>query len=235
MKFTLFLCIALFVATGGVLGGFGYYFYITPLKRRMIVITTEMIYAGLALGGFIVLTGLIGLLGFLSPLKRRGLLTFFIWLITVVLFAQLALGGLMWFNSLNIRGSYAEKWRSWSPTLRAVFQETDRCCGYYSEIDSPALSPLCEMQLTGLPGCVDAIHVFTQNYLQHTYTILFSFTAIDFITILATLVVIQASKDQKRHEVSKRYSQISELTQISRLNLAYLQNLKEELKSIHYV
>ncbi|KAK9765783.1 hypothetical protein K7432_005621 [Basidiobolus ranarum] len=234
MKLTLFVSIVLFIATGGVLGGFGYYFFITPFKRRAIVISTEMIFASLALGGFIVLTSLIGLLGFLSPLRRKGVLTCFIWLIAIVFLAQVGLGGLVWFNSLTIRGSYSDKWREWDPSLRAVFQETDQCCGYYQETDFPAISPLCQVQPTNLPGCVDAIHIFTENYLQRIYTLLFSFTAIDVMAILATLVVIQASRDQKRSEVSKRYSQISELTEISRLNLVYIRNLQEEFRSIQY-
>ncbi|KAK9728771.1 hypothetical protein K7432_000802 [Basidiobolus ranarum] len=205
------------------------------MKRRATVISTEMIIGSLTLGSFIILTSLIGFLGFLKPLKRKGLLTFFIWLVAITLIVQLILGGCAYFNTLTIDESYSVKWRGWDSTLRSVFQEASQCCGYNDEMDFPAASPLCEYPPTGLPGCANAIHEYIKTYLQQIYIVLFSFTAIDVFAVLATLVVIQACRDEKRYEESKRVSQISQLTEISRMNLVYLQSLQEDLHSIPYV
>ncbi|ORY00839.1 hypothetical protein K493DRAFT_312655 [Basidiobolus meristosporus CBS 931.73] len=234
MKLTLLMSIILYVAAGGVIGGFGIYFLLTPLKRRAVVLTSEMIIGSLAFFGFVLLTSLIGFFGFLRPLRRKGLLNLFIWLIAVAFIVHITLGGLAYFNTLDIPRSYSEKWQRWDSAVRVSFQETGQCCGYNDETDFPATTDLCGAQPTGLPGCVDSVHSFVQSYLKPIYIVLFAFTAVDAIAVLAAFMVIQASREERRYEEFKRASQISELTEISRLNLKYLQSLHQDLQSIPY-
>ncbi|ORX94382.1 hypothetical protein K493DRAFT_221395, partial [Basidiobolus meristosporus CBS 931.73] len=169
--------------------------------------------AGLVVGVITIISAIVGLYGSIYPVRRKVWLVTYSWLVVAVLVIELSLGALIWFRSLDIRASFSEKWRTWDPALRALFQETDNCCGYFDSTDYPAVSYSCRATETGLgdnwPGCVDMIHIYMDNYLRNIYTALFGFVAVDVFALVAAVVLIQARNDQERYErISVRMSKL---------------------------
>ncbi|KAK9768481.1 hypothetical protein K7432_000822 [Basidiobolus ranarum] len=200
IRLSFFLLTLVFLTSGLVALGVASYFLATPYMRRAVVVTRDMIYGGFFVGALTVISSLTGFFASIRPVRRKNILVVFAWLIAFVICIELFLGAAIWFRSLNIRGSFSEKWRTWDPVLKVAFQEADGCCGYYNAQDDPSDSAFCRITNVPHTGCVDAIHIYTDNYLRNIYTCLFGFVAVDVFAFLACVVLIQARNDQERYE-----------------------------------
>ncbi|ORY07846.1 hypothetical protein K493DRAFT_250847 [Basidiobolus meristosporus CBS 931.73] len=200
IRLSYFLLTLIFLTSGLVALGVASYFLATPYMRRAVVVTRDMILGGFFVGALTVVSSLIGFYASLRPVRRKNILVVFAWLIIFVICIELFLGAAIWFRSLNIRGSFSDKWGTWDMVLKVAFQEADNCCGYYNAQDRPADSATCHMASIPHIGCVDAIHIYTDNYLRNIYTCLFGFVAVDVFAFLACVVLIQARNDQERYE-----------------------------------
>lgn len=72
-------------------------------------------------------TALVGYVGAISPLKRKRFLIVFMCLLIAAMFAELGLGGVIWFKTLRMRSLYKDKWQMvWPDTLKIAFQDMVR-------------------------------------------------------------------------------------------------------------
>ncbi|KAK9765231.1 hypothetical protein K7432_006609 [Basidiobolus ranarum] len=211
IKISFFILTLVFMASGLVAISVGAYFWATPYARRRVVVTEDILIAGLAMGMAAIFSSFVGFHGFRYPVRNKKSLVLYGWLVVLVLVTELALGAVIWFRSLSIRDSFSDKWRSWDPALRGLFQETDGCCGYYDNTDFPADSISCRYQNYGWPGCVDMIYIYSDNYLRNIYTVLFGFVVVDIFAFFGSVILIQASNNQERYvkvdaQTSKSFS-----------------------------
>ncbi|KAK9694469.1 hypothetical protein K7432_013412 [Basidiobolus ranarum] len=190
----------IFMASGLVAISVGSYFWATPYARRRVVVTQDILIAGLSMGIMATFSSFIGFHGSAHPVRNKRWLVLYGWLVVAVLVIELSLGAVIWFRSLSIRNNFSDKWRTWDPALRALFQETDSCCGYFDSTDFPADSISCRSPEHAWPGCVDMIHIYSDNYLRNIYTALFGFVAVDVFAFFALVILIQARNDQERYE-----------------------------------
>ncbi|RKP36512.1 Tetraspanin/Peripherin [Dimargaris cristalligena] len=213
LSFLVTNCILLLAGGMGI--GFMVYYLLHPFSRRNVVITEDMIFGGISCGGLSILVALVGYVGSMNPTRRKNFLLSYCWLAAVIQVAEMVLGAVVWFRTLDIKGDYYPKWQSWSDGLRANFQEYSHCCGYLTPTDFPAPSPTCQsifdalsstegansadVVLGQLTGCAVPLELYITNYLQNIYTVVFGFVVISFIAMLSGLVIYLSSRDLCRY------------------------------------
>ncbi|KAF9408242.1 phospholipid scramblase 1 [Podila epigama] len=174
---------------------------------RDAVISRELELAGTYVGGFVALSGFIGLLGGLAPVRRKRLLITFAWLVLFALIAELTLGGIIWFKTLRMRSLFRTQWITWPTSLKIAFQDMTsltgygQCCGYgKGDQESVVPSGACARPVpTRFEGCEEKISAFADGYLRKLYTSLFGFTVVNVVCFVSTIILIQARNDEERY------------------------------------
>jgi len=83
--------------------------------------------AGTIIGGIVVGTGVVGVIGGTSPIRRKLFLVSFVWLMIAVVLAELGLGGVIWFKTLRMRSLFESQWVNlWPDSLKVAFQDMVR-------------------------------------------------------------------------------------------------------------
>jgi len=82
--------------------------------------------AGTFIGALVAATAIVGYVGGAAPVRRKRFLLAFAWLIVAALFAELLLGGVIWFKTLRMRSLFASQWLTWSDELKIAFQQMVR-------------------------------------------------------------------------------------------------------------
>ncbi|KAF9419976.1 phospholipid scramblase 1 [Podila epigama] len=172
---------------------------------REAVISRSIETAGTVIGGLVVVTGLVGIIGGTSPINRKVFLVTFVWLLIAIVCAELSLGGIIWFKTLRMRSLFHDQWLNWPNTLKTAFQDMtsltgyDLCCGYQKGKDI-VLSGHCTPTTTTMyEGCEDKISAFADGYLRKLYTSLFGFTVVNVFIFICTIILIQARNDEERY------------------------------------
>ncbi|KAK3828599.1 MAG: hypothetical protein J3Q66DRAFT_323059 [Benniella sp.] len=171
---------------------------------RDAVISREIEKTGTFIGALVAATAIVGYVGGAAPVRRKRFLLAFAWLIVAALFAELLLGGVIWFKTLRMRSLFASQWLTWSDELKIAFQQMTtvkgygQCCGYkYGE--HVVRSGICEVQAAMFPGCEEKVSTFADLYLRKLYTSLFGFTIVNVVCFLSTVALIQARNDEERY------------------------------------
>ncbi|KAF8924014.1 phospholipid scramblase 1 [Dissophora ornata] len=181
--------VILYMITGAAAFVMGFFWLQQTGAPRDTVISREIEKAGTYLGAVVVATSLVGILGGTSPVRRKFFLVSFVWLIVLVMLAELGLGGMIWFKTLRMRSTFALQWT----TLSGYGQ----CCGYY-DMKTMVVSGLCTATST-YTGCEEKVSVFADGYLRKLYTSLFGFTVVNLFVFVSTVIVIQARNDEERY------------------------------------
>jgi len=183
------------------------YFLSTPNKRRQVIVGQEQVHVALSIGVLMMISSCIFIIGITSQ-KAGGLsLKIFNLLNLCIMIMTLCLGAYAWFQSLNIQGSYKDRWMTWPESARVLFQDEGSCCGYENVTDYPALTGYCtkeSISQTLIQGCAKSMYNFVIGYLSNIYTALFLFTCVNFVSLMGSLVLLRAQEDQRRYEKSMR-------------------------------
>ncbi|KAG0239744.1 phospholipid scramblase 1 [Mortierella sp. GBA43] len=156
------------------------------------------------LGGIVAGTALVGYVGAISPLKRKRFLVCFLVLMIVVMFAELGLGGVIWFKTLRMRSLFQDKWLIWPDSLKIAFQDMTsltgygQCCGYITG-QNIVSSGLCAVSPQSFVGCEEKVSVFADGYLRKLFTSLFGFTVVNVFVFISGVMLVQTRNDEERY------------------------------------
>ncbi|KAF9312046.1 phospholipid scramblase 1 [Podila horticola] len=171
---------------------------------REAVISRSIELGGTVIGGIVVATGVVGIIGGTSPIRRKLFLVSFVWLLIAVVLAELGLGGVIWFKTLRMRSLFNSQWVNlWPDTLKIAFQDMTsitgygQCCGYTFR-ESVVVSGACTAN-TLLVGCEEKVSAFADGYLRKLYTSLFGFTIVNVFCFISTVILVQARNDEERY------------------------------------
>ncbi|KAG0341052.1 phospholipid scramblase 1 [Podila humilis] len=172
---------------------------------REAVISRSIEQAGTYTGGIVAATGIVGIIGGLSPIRRKIFLVSFVWLIIACALAELGLGGVIWFKTLRMRSLFHTQWLTiWHDPLKVAFQDMTslsgygQCCGYQLN-ESVIRSGACAASNQAFEGCEEKVAAFADGYLRKLYTSLFGFTIVNVFCFVSTVILIQARNDEERY------------------------------------
>jgi hypothetical protein len=168
---------------------------------RSVVVTPRTLLSGLVLGSIVVLSSLVGLVGFSNPIGRKKWLSTHALLVIVTAILLLALGACIWFETLEERQTYGQEWHEWSDSMRAAYQDQLNCCGWYNNTDMPVQSQVCTIGSipSNIQGCVDPMTKKIASISRDLFTTLFGFIGIDTFAFFATIILIQATNVEERY------------------------------------
>ncbi|CAG8541530.1 13206_t:CDS:2 [Acaulospora morrowiae] len=167
-----------------------------------IVITENLIEGGFVVGGLIMVSFFVALVGFISPLKRKNWLIAHSFFIVLTSMALLTLGGIIWFETLIERKHFTEEWLEWPTAMKATLQDQLGCCGWTGPSDNAVTSNLCNAQtnMSSTQGCINLVITSADKTSRKLFTTLFGFIAVDIFLLLATIVLIQARNLEERYQ-----------------------------------
>ncbi|RHZ68879.1 hypothetical protein Glove_292g43 [Diversispora epigaea] len=168
---------------------------------RGIVITKNLLIGGFVIGGLILLSFLIALVGFSSPLKRKKWLIAHGFMIILTSTALLVMGAIIWFETLYELKHFNEEWIGWSSSVRSNFQDQLDCCGWKNSTDFGEISRACpeDIDPTDKKGCQIPLINAADKTSRKLFTSLFGFISVNVFALLATIVLIQARNVEERY------------------------------------
>lgn len=201
IKYTYITLVSLLFASGIVSVFFGAYFSTSVEARRNAVLSrgniASLIYGGVS----VILVSILGVRGYMNPLRRKNTIFIFCVLMVGILLSCICLGIGVWYQTLTMHDDSGDKWRTqWSYNLRKGFQvylKDTPCCGFRDPTDSPAATDICFEQSI-LPGCQDFVFSYAEEYLRNIYTFIFGLTFLDFFAIVAGILFFQARNEEAR-------------------------------------
>lgn len=168
-----------------------------------IVITKNFIIGAFVIGGLIILSFLVSMVGFISPLKRKNWLIAHSFLIVATALALLTLGAIVWFDTLEERKHFTEEWAEWPTAMKSTFEDQLNCCGWTDPTDGAVPSKICNpnnANMSSIQGCSSLIIDSADVTSRKVFTTLFGFIAIDVFVLLATIILIQARNVEERYQ-----------------------------------
>ncbi|KAF9181950.1 phospholipid scramblase 1 [Haplosporangium sp. Z 767] len=171
---------------------------------REAVISRSIEKAGTIIGGYVAVTAIVGFIGGAAPVQRKRILVSFILLMISAMFAELALGGIIWFKTLRMRSLFQTQWLDWADSLKIAFQDMTslsgygQCCGYLFR-DHVVSSGACATTPIEFPGCEEKVSAFADGYLRKLYTSLFGFTVVNVFCFISGVILVQARNDEERY------------------------------------
>lgn len=172
------------------------------LNLRSIVVTKNLIISGFVVGSVILLSFLVSLVGFSSPLTRKRWLMAHTWLIILTGMLLLAMGGTIWFETLEERHTYSQEWTSWDPVMKSQFEDQLSCCGWDNSTHLAIPSKYCTPNVisnTSTIGCAGPIINKVDSSSRSLFTTLFGFMGIDTFAFFATVILIQSITVEERY------------------------------------
>ncbi|CAG8488261.1 547_t:CDS:2 [Acaulospora colombiana] len=177
------------------------WFMTMGINLHSVVMSQELIIGGFVIGGLIVLSFLVALVGFISPMKRKNWLIAHSFLIVASSLGLLVLGAIIWFDTLEERSHFNDEWAEWSTPMKAFLEDKLNCCGWSDPSDNPVTSNTCSSaNMSSIQGCMDLVIKSADETSQRIFTTLFGFIAIDVFALLATVVLIQARNVEERYQ-----------------------------------
>ncbi|CAG8611653.1 7384_t:CDS:2 [Dentiscutata erythropus] len=202
-----------YFATGVVMIILGALWFMTFGENlRSIVITRNLLIGAISVGSLILVSSLVAIVGLISPLKYKNWLIVHVFLIVLSSLALLALGGDIWFRTLNERQHFANEWLMWDDGMKANFEDQLQCCGYQNSTDNPAPSTLCTQDVDQqVQGCIDPITSKAAVLSRQLFTTLFGFITVDIFAFFATVILIQARNVEERYiKIDEKHSHIKD-------------------------
>jgi len=194
----------LYLLTGAVLIVFGVRWLLTADDNiRSFVVTEGLLLGAIIVGGFIVLSFLITIPPFLSPLRRKRWLHTHAVMVVLTIIAILALGARIWFTTLQERKMLGKKWAALGDEGRAEFEDKLQCCGWLNVTQNPAPSNFCTEDVLKDPNtapCVNKLTAASDHILRELFTSLFGFIGAGIFAFFATIIFIQAVNIEQRYE-----------------------------------
>ncbi|KAI9296545.1 hypothetical protein K502DRAFT_167938 [Neoconidiobolus thromboides FSU 785] len=175
------------------------------MMRRAALVSVGQLYISIFIACFMILASLTAFFGLFSNRLSKYALNTNVTLLTIAILMTLFLGSYIWFESLNVRQSYENRWYSWPDTMKIEFQSLGSCCGFLNSEDNPVINSSCTQEATEnqeFPGCSESVFEFINDYLQNIYSVLFAYVFAGIVAFLSSMMLIQIVKDQERAEKS---------------------------------
>ncbi|KAJ1922869.1 hypothetical protein IWQ60_006230 [Tieghemiomyces parasiticus] len=205
VRYTFLVLNACLLLSGALALGIMAYYLLNPLPRRDVILTPDVVGGALACGAAAVAISLLGFFGGQAPLPRQRALAIYCGLTVLLQVAELVLGAILWFRSLDVPRDYYPLWQSWPQPLRAEFQEYGHCCGFYRPDDFSVPSAGCAALFSpggatsSINGCSNTLYVYVSAYLERCYSAVFGFIAVAFVAMFSSLVIYLSSRDLQRY------------------------------------
>lgn len=175
---------------------------------RTLVIGKLDLTTATVLGVFIIISFIIGLVGFYQsagPEKKGntlGLVVFNWSLICTTVFTVIV-GSIIWFFTLRERRDFMRIWLQQPAATQAFLQDTLSCCGYWNATDIGLFTQntgFCSAitNVTAVPGCVTPITAFADYFLNNVFTTIYGFTAVEASLFLITCCLIISRHEEDR-------------------------------------
>lgn len=126
------------------------------------------------------------------------------WMVTITGVFTLALGIVIWVETLQTRSRLFGLWQDEAPLAQSLLQEKFDCCGYISPTEPPfVLDNTCSSGLVAAQkgGCIEPFSRFSNSYLDKLFTALFGVVAIDVILILCVAMVLKQRAEYARYRI----------------------------------
>lgn len=164
--------------------------------------------AGLALGVMIVITGLLGMYGFLSGMgigntyKTMGLLVFN-WSMVATMSATVIIGCIIWFDTLTTQKDFMDVWNNANGVTQGFIQDSFSCCGYWNATTSGLLTNttgFCSSitNVSAIQGCVTPMATKGEFCLNNVFSTIFGFGAVEISLLLTSLCLMANRKEEER-------------------------------------
>ncbi|CAG8690659.1 17618_t:CDS:2 [Cetraspora pellucida] len=200
----------LYFATGVLMISLGIVWFMSLGQNlRSIVMTSGLIIGGISVGAFTVVSFLVAVVGFSNPLRHKNWLIVHVIMIVLTSLALLALGGDIWFRTLNERQQFGNEWLRWDESMKIMFEDQLQCCGYQNSTDNPASSRCTQDVDPSIPGCIGPITSRADRLSRQLFTTLFGFITVDILAFFATIILIQARNVEERYiKIDEKHSHI---------------------------
>ena len=147
-------------------------------------------------------SALIGVFGLVNPINRRMTLRLYSTTILVVVFLQLIVACVSWFETLRLRAFIESNWFGrLSREDVNLLQNKFSCCGFANITDKAVISPSCAADdpvAAAKPGCGEPIASSAQSMLILFYTAIFAAIFVDFFAFLTCVIMAQYRVDELR-------------------------------------
>ncbi|CAG8678415.1 1349_t:CDS:2, partial [Ambispora gerdemannii] len=156
---------------------------------------------GFVLGGIIIFSSLVSLIGYSNPLRRKKWLSAHAVLIIITIILLLSLGATIWFETLEEQRTYSDEWEDYGSETKVMVEDTLKCCGWQ---DTSLFTPsnYCNQQSASgnsTVPCVGPLINAIDKTMRQLFTTLFGFIGIDILIFFATIILVQASNVEERY------------------------------------
>lgn len=167
---------------------------------RHIIVTNSYLTAGIAIGAMFAVTFVVSIGAIVQPNHVTLPLAILNWVLIADLTAVVAVGTLIWWETLEERKNFGEIFNASSTDTRLAIQNKLQCCGWYfaNETGNIVTQGFCAGDLTNKTGCVTSVSSHGDTTLNDIFTTIYGFAAVLMGLFLATLCVIKTRDEIER-------------------------------------
>lgn len=171
----------------------------SPDVLRHLIISNGYFTAGLAIGVMFVITFVVSIGAIVQPNHVTLPLAILNWFLLADMTAVVAVGTMIWWETLEERKNFGEAFNKSSDAVRLQIQNQLQCCGWYfsNETGNIVNQGFCQT-ITNQTGCVTSVSSHGDSTLNDIFTTIYGFVAVIIGLFLATLCVIKTRDETER-------------------------------------